>query len=550
MKKLFFFLYFLIQFNLASACCFGTRHSLTEVLANQNSKHDIFTCEIIASYNGPGYTSKAVVKDIYRGNPLDTIYLVTGGHTTAGGSMIFPGTEWLVVGRPWKNNHYSATICFDLSRRIDDKEIKCSKFNNKEGLKFLDIIQQYFQLESEKYTGGKTLRSGELRFVDAAFKNGKADGKWVHYKYNRDHKNHKILSEIEYKNGVIDGLSIKYTPDYDTLIVDSETFVKHGLIQWENKYNRYINTYTYDTTASLKDHQAFFLGKTLDTLKIENVRTIDYNNEENLSIWFKHGYYYNIQDSSSRKPLCKGYYYKGAKVGKWEYLNKSGKTVQVIEYNYPDTTSTLFQSFDEDGNISYEGKLLNNHRIGRWNRYYKGKLESEFYFNRSSKLEVQVRHYQSGRRSVSPFKNGLVHGSVMMFDSSEQLISIDQYVNGVKNGKSVSYNKLGQVNHESLFKNGRETTLYSTSSNAPKTDGIANGYNVQYSGRDGHKMYEGEIFKGFYVGKHINYRKNGEYSFTYYKFKKGDLNPPCYFESIEKVEHYDKEGILTSTGKY
>lgn len=113
MKSILFIIYLLLSANLSFGSCFDPKYTLTELLSNEESKHHIFTCKIIATYWGPGgYNSLALVNHIYRGNPFDTVYIVTGGNTTAGGSMIIPGTEWLIISDTRDNKHYTATNTF------------------------------------------------------------------------------------------------------------------------------------------------------------------------------------------------------------------------------------------------------------------------------------------------------------------------------------------------------------------------------------------------------------------------------------------------------
>jgi len=145
MKKYLLVIYLVLSALICFGSCFGPKYTLTEILANQNDNHQIFTCKVLATYNGPGgYNSIALVNHVYRGTPNDTIYIISGGQTTEGGSSISPETEWLIISDSKDNFHYTATICHNLSRRIDNKPNICSTQSNTQGVIFMSIVNQYF----------------------------------------------------------------------------------------------------------------------------------------------------------------------------------------------------------------------------------------------------------------------------------------------------------------------------------------------------------------------------------------------------------------------
>lgn len=118
--------------KIAFASCFGERFNLTQILLNKEDKHALFTCHIKQTYYGSGgYTSIAVVKDVFRGTPMDTIRIVTGGHTTAGGTKIKPGTNWLIISESKDNYHFTATICHNLSKPLTQEDVGCGGYSLK-----------------------------------------------------------------------------------------------------------------------------------------------------------------------------------------------------------------------------------------------------------------------------------------------------------------------------------------------------------------------------------------------------------------------------------
>ena len=69
MRTSLFIIIVILSVNVCLGSCFGPKYSVTEILANEEDAHHVFTCTIIATYCGDdGYTSLALVNKIYRGN--------------------------------------------------------------------------------------------------------------------------------------------------------------------------------------------------------------------------------------------------------------------------------------------------------------------------------------------------------------------------------------------------------------------------------------------------------------------------------------------------
>ena len=96
--KIFLLFISLLYVHSVSGSCFATKYTLTEMLAHVEDENHIFTCDIIATYIGDSeYTSIAVVTKRYKGNPADTVYIQTGGFTSAGGMKIPQGTSLSLI---------------------------------------------------------------------------------------------------------------------------------------------------------------------------------------------------------------------------------------------------------------------------------------------------------------------------------------------------------------------------------------------------------------------------------------------------------------------
>jgi len=346
-------------------------------------------------------------------------------------------------------------------------------------------------------------------------------------------------------NGTIDGYLLKYQEHVEPKQLNYEKYTKDGRVRYEKKYQRRTDSYTYPDKTN-KNVCTIIVSNIGDTLKISNAKYIDYVNEKSSGLWYKEGYFYNMLDSSAYNPLCEGIYYKGAKVGLWKFYNRNGDETYSENYNYPDTSSTNTLIFDDEGRIQNEGKLINGRRIGHWKHFYHGILENELYYNSSNELKLLVRHYRSGGKLMSPYVDGEIDGVQVEIDTNIQVRKYCTFRKGVKNGPCIEFDKEGEIENESNYKNGRETTVFSNSTNAPKINGFSHGYNVQYSLRDGHKMYEGEKNMGYNVGKHIVYNKNEGYTITYFPKNVEKLMNPCNNDMKIKREFYNNQGNLIS----
>ncbi|MFK8058157.1 MAG: toxin-antitoxin system YwqK family antitoxin [Saprospiraceae bacterium] len=171
-------------------------------------------------------------------------------------------------------------------------------------------------------------------------------------------------------------------------------------------------------------------------------------------------------------------------------------------------------------------------------------LFDEFYFDSNDEITLQISHHQSIPVTISPYKNGKRNGRQLWLDSKGRVTKQIEYRAGIKHGERVNYDSLGNVTEVANFKNGRETTLYSTSIFAPKVDGFSKGHHAQ-SSPNGTKIWEGEYWMGYLVGEYVNYRPNGSYSISYYPTDHQTILQVCNNDGPIKIESYDKEGQLT-----
>ncbi len=536
-------------FGIASTCS-GPNYYLTEVLANEELKHHIFTCEILSS--NLGYT-KAIVRDVYRGVPSDTVEIYTGDGSMTGRDIVIAGERWLIISEIGANQKYHTTGCYNLSRRLENRTEACALKDTIKGKRSIDIINQYFELVGNKFSGNINLSTQGNVYAEARFKDGLAHGTWTHFRYNWEMDRLRTFAEMDYKLGKIEGKTYKYLLDEYTKILDYESCTKDGLLQYEIYSQRSFMVYTYpESTTKLVEYTS--LNESGDTVKTYTTKYIDFERGKSNWIHYKEGYYFNMRDSTSFSPLAEGEYVSGKKVGVWKYFNKLGKIVDVEEYDYPEINASKTIIYGSRTGPGYKGVLKNGRRVGIWRQYYNSQLDIEFYYNVDSELEWSVNYYNNGSRLHTPYRNDKRHGLEQEIDSQGVVRKHCEYKNGSKNGTYIEYDKEGNIIQESIYKNGRETTVYTTSTNAPKVNGFSHGYNIQMFYGTDQKLYEGEMNMGRNVGKHIRYRKDSSIeSISYYPTmqeveERKNIADPCEQYFTIKREYYDEKGTLIRSG--
>jgi antitoxin component YwqK of YwqJK toxin-antitoxin module len=474
---------------------------------------------------------------------MDTIRVITGGHTTAGGSKIKPGTNWLIISESKDNYHFTATICHNLSKPLTQEDIGCGYSKNVYGEDYIKVIGQVDNFRKSKFTGRKRIYLQDSLIAEGELVNGYATNLWKHYSYNSRHNKSKLELEVEYKEGIPNGTTTRYVLDYLPLTKESTTVTIDGKIisKKVNEDRFYDYSYTNDNHRITNFHRISENGDTIS--KYREIGLLNAVNNE-FYAFYKHGDYVNLIDSSSHKCLCSGKYYKGAKKGVWKFYDKKGNVVSEEFYELIDTTESEFIIYQDDGSIKAVGALNQNGPIGKWKYYYDNTMENEVHYNSNSEIVSKTRHYNGGGKKVTPHKEGKPEGTEHKYFESGELREFTNYTNGIKHGLHIKFNENGNTSYLSEFINGIETTIFRSDGNANIVDGFKNGYNIQVSYKTNKKMYEGSLWMGYSIGKQIRYRDNGDYSITYGETNKETIMNSCDNYGTYKVEHYNKDGDL------
>jgi len=535
--------------KMLAASCFGEKFNLTQILLNNKDKHSIFICEISKTYVGSGgYTSIAVVKDVFRGNPLDTIRIVTGGHTTAGGTKLKPKTNWLVISETQDNYHFTATICHNLSQPMTENDVGCGYKQKNYGEDIVKVIEQLDELREIRFSGLKKIFLQSMLIAEGNYSAGNADGIWKHYNHRIDKTKQNLEIEIEYMDGIPNGKTIRYVLEYFPLTIESITNTKNGKLISKKVHNDRFYTYTYNS-QNTRLTSFLRLNEFGDT--ISHYQEIGFLNPaiEEYYLHYKDGNYLNLIDSSSYNCLCSGKYYKGAKIGTWKYYDKNEDIVNTKEYDVKDTMNMDVKMYEENGSIKVTGKTIKDKPVGKWKYYYDSKLEYEVFYNHNSEIVSYLRYFNGGGRKVTPYKDGKPQGTEHKYYDSGELMELTNYDEGIKNGLHYKFDEKGNLTYQSKFVDGIETTIYRSDGNANIVDGFKNGYNIQINLKTGNKMYEGQLWMGYAIGKQIRYKNNGDYTISYLETDEKSIMNDCYFLEPTKVEHYNKFGEIIKVEK-
>lgn len=534
-----------LQTVIVEASCFNQYYTFTEVLANQADTKHIFTCKVLATYisSRDGYTSIAVVKDRFRGDPQDTVYVTSGGFTSARGEKMPVGSTWLIISDVKYNQQYSATICENLSQRLSDGGSSCTSDRAEFGEEYLSLINLFRSLEELKFTGIKEfIYDGEVRAI-GEFLDGKPHGKWKHYASQIGGLPDLLMSEVSYQYGVKDGLETRFDRTSKKVIIESQKMILDGKIQWK-KSNRNLYSY-YD--YSNRWHTSvtnFDLSSEGDTLGYYSTIEfpLDVDNTERL--WYYHGPFKNAAGGVSNK-IETGNYFKGAKVGNWLAIDLKTNEKTIYTYSFPDTTNENVIAFDASGLPAIEGKFRNNRLIGSIKYLSAGRLEGEWKINERHKLISRKRYWNGNRILVSPYKNGLKNGIECEYDSLNRLTSQTGFQAGIKEGEYVIYDDKGVRTYVSNFNNGRETTLYSITDGYIIKNGFIHGGHTQINANSKRVISRSTYWMGYLVGKYLSYKEDGGYSISYYPTDHTSILEACHNNGIVRTEYYDTDGKLT-----
>ncbi len=538
---------------LSGSTCSGEMFTITELLNHDLNDYHIFTCKILGTYKrGLTDESVAVVQRRFKGNPNDTIFIATGGIEGIGSRRLNTKSEWLIFSRNKDRLNYGAMVCDFLSAKIKKGDIsECERDLSSVGKMYLEILELYEKIKKEQYTGNVEISGDGKLAARGNFTSGVPDGDWIHYSRRNNFDKNIVKSKITYKNGMLHGKYDLYHEVNGQNVLIQKRMYKNDLPELVEFYDGRLDWCYYREKYTYKnDRERVVVSTSFDSTGVKirqhSSFTTDYNSEryERLSFW--HGAYFNksSKDSSSYTPLATGKYFRGARVGKWEFFNKKGETVATKVYPEIAVDEPYFLIYDESGNVQLQGRYNDKKRTGTWKYFYDNKLQREELYNSNGDKIYRKQSYGSGRMTLIPYQDNQKHGRQITFNNEHKISSIEHYAAGRKHGLSIFYNQDGTISKESNYIDNREFTISNEKHNGRVINGFLHGYVVHYSGKTGEKVREGAYWYGYKTGVWMEYATNGTYLKKYYPTDPEKLMNSCNFLPVVRTEQYDKEGKL------
>lgn len=335
----------------------------------------------------------------------------------------------------------------------------------------------------EEYKGGRILTSEEINRTDES---GNKTGRWVEF---YDDKN-KVRSEINYKNGIKDGVAKQYDEKGNLLKLEqfvegesNDTIQEFVFIDIRTEYHPNGTPKLVGGYANNKKQGIFReYDNTPDSGKIVNAFIYDQDIKLSEGIIDNYGIYKGPWKVFYRTGEIKeeGEYSDGVKEGEWKYYYINGKLEQTGRYvkgkihskwtwYYPNgrkhreetyrygKEDGLVIEYDSLGNVITKGEYVAGLKDGEWfydlgDHIEKGRFsggdrdgEWEYIFKDNNKTAFKGK-----------YKSGLAEGKHVYYYKNGKVEMAGKYRNGLKNGRWVKYDTRGEVDFTITYKNGVE----------------------------------------------------------------------------------------------
>lgn len=248
--------------------------------------------------------------------------------------------------------------------------------------------------------------------------------------------NGKIVSTIEIKNGINDGLIINYHPDGKA--IDTTT------VYYGNIYGQLAEHYPTEeilTTANYRNTLIFGPSHTYDA----NGHTSFELNYENGRIQGSYTAYYPFE-----KTLCKRNYVDNSIEGITNFYAPDGKTA-LIELYYSNNEIYAYAFLQKNGRMS------DVHTIGKEvetiNAYYSnGKLAMSITVKGGMLHDEMLSYYPNGQAALCiHYRYGSLHGDYTAYYPTGKLCKKTSYLYGMQHGDYDLYHENGQKSYEGHY---------------------------------------------------------------------------------------------------
>lgn len=459
-----------------------------------------------------------------------------------------------------------------------------------------DIISSYKYVDDMLEGEGKAYYDGTKIKTQAQYKKGKITGV-----YKEFYENGQIRKEVMSENGKITK-TIEYHPNGK---LSSETF-------YDNKEE--IESYVYYDESGQKYFEERYrngrirAGYQYVTEKPEPVE-VSVNSKP-----------YQIRNLEGTV-ITSGEYSKGNMSGEWSYFNNNGSikikqnfnnnTIEGLRHDYDQTGNLLgvynqvtgsvsglyegflhevpyvkmyfeegnrngpYRYFYKNGQVSYEGYLIDNKAYFKQIGYYQDKSlmrESEYIddyiiklknYKKDGSLASEIKYTnQTGKikfieaggltESTVELVNGVKNGASTAATLTGDLINTSTYINDVLHGKYTYYNPAGNISSEVDYYNGSVNGLYKSYDlngklrlTTERIFGKEYGSVIRYY-QSGGKLYEYQS---------LNDKKDGEQVFYNIEGKAVavigyDMNIAKYYKVLDKEGNLGEAQKVTQTSDY
>ena len=293
----------------------------------------------------------------------------------------------------------------------------------------------------------------------------------------------KLVEEIEYKNGKLNGKSKRYDTKKNELTTETEylygwtiktKIYKNGRLEYECEYllmKRWNEKY-YDENGNLLYEIKNGCGKVNYEYKGMKFDGEFIDGEMNGKVkGYKDELIYYDGDLLNGKKNGKGKEYKddgtliyegdfinNEKTGKGKEYNQEGKLIYAGEF-LNGKRNGKGKEYNEDGLLKFEGEYSNGIRNGKGNEFdpYTGKVLVEAEYS-SWSYNGKVKRYNNKGILIfdGQYLSGEINGNVKEYNDDGKLIYEGEYLEGLKNGKGKLYDEKDNSVYEGDFVNERK----------------------------------------------------------------------------------------------
>jgi len=107
------------------------------------------------------------------------------------------------------------------------------------------------------------------------------------------------------------------------------------------------------------------------------------------------------------------------------------------------------------GTVRYEGTFANDKPVGEWKRFHEnGKINAHLYHALNTDIATAELFDENGIRYAKGNYKGTLKDSTWNYYNNQKLVAQEDYSNGIKNGRSLTFFENGNIVNESKWVNG------------------------------------------------------------------------------------------------